>query len=126
MKHIKTALTYLLILAAGLGTGFVVANAPKWLKKPYVEGNYAAYYPNAQTKVVVYGTQSCPYCAKTREFLRAKKIEFADLDVQHSPKAQKEFEQLGGSGVPVVLIGNRRIQGFNQDAFEAALKTVTQ
>ena len=50
-------------------------------------------------------------------------------DGKFTKKAQAalvEFEQLGGSGVPVVLIGNRRIQGFNQDALEAALKTVTQ
>ncbi len=126
MKHVKTVLTYLLILVAGLGTGLVVANAPKWFKKPYVEGNYAQYYPDAQTKVVMYGTQSCPYCGKARELLRAKNVRFADLDVQHSPKAQKEFEQLGGTGVPVILIGNRRIQGFNQDAIEEALEVVTK
>ena len=123
-KNLKAALMYLLILAAGLGAGYLVVNIPKWLKSPYVEGNYAAYYPNAQTKVVVYGTSTCPYCLKTREFLHAKNITFIDYDVQKSDRAQKELAQLGVNTVPVVLIGDRQIRGFNQAALESALKKV--
>lgn len=121
-KNFKSAFMYLLILSAGLGAGYLVVNVPKWLKSPYVEGNYAAYYPNAQTRVVVYGTSTCPYCLKTREFLHAKNIAFVDHDVQKSERAQKEFAQLGGNSVPVVLIGDRQIRGFNQAALESALK----
>lgn len=124
MKLVKTGLSYALILAAGLGTGYVVANVPKWLKSPYTEGNYAAYYPNPQTKVVLYGTQTCPYCARAREFLHAKNIPYLERDVQHSDQAKKEFSQLGGTGVPVLLVGDRRIQGFNQDALDSALKKI--
>ena len=115
---------YLLILSSGLGAGYLVVNIPKWLKSPYVEGNYAAYYPNAQTKVVVYGTSTCPYCLKTREFLQAKNITFVDHDVQKSDRAQKELAQLGSQTVPVILIGDRQIRGFTQAALESALKKV--
>ncbi len=121
-RNLKTALMYLLILFAGLGTGYLVVNIPTWLKAPYVEGNYAAYYPNAQTKVVVYGTATCPYCLKTREFLQAKNITFVDHDVHKSDRAQKELAQLGSKAVPVVLIGDRQIRGFNPAALESALK----
>ena len=31
---------------------------------------------------------------------------------------------IAGGGVPVVLIGNRKIQGFNTGALEAALKKI--
>lgn len=123
-NKIKTAFLYLLILAGGLGSGWVLAHIPNWLKKPYNEGNYAQYYPNAQTKVVIYGTQSCPYCAKTREFLKAKNIAFADFDVQKSDKANKEFTALGGGGVPMILVGNRQIQGFQQKVLEESLQKV--
>ncbi len=125
-QKLKTFVSYLFILAAGLGAGYVLAHAPEWLKPNYTEGNYAAYYPNAKTKVVVYGTQSCSYCKKTREFLHAQNVTFLDLDVQHSDKARKDFEQLGGKGVPLVLIGDRQIRGFNQGALEDALKKITQ
>ncbi|NVE01016.1 glutaredoxin family protein [Massilia sp. BJB1822] len=121
-KKLKTAAAYVVILAAGLGAGLAIAKLPAMFKKPYVEGNYAAYFPDTATKVVVYGTETCPFCIKTRAYLKEHNIAFADLYVDQSEKAKKEFAQLGGGGVPMILIGNRRIEGFNQAAVEDALK----
>ncbi|MEG1114903.1 MAG: glutaredoxin family protein, partial [Janthinobacterium sp.] len=61
----KTIAMYGLILAAGLGSGYGLSLLPGLLKSNYTEGNYAAYFPNAQAKVVLYGTDWCGYCAKT-------------------------------------------------------------
>ena len=119
-NKIKTVAVYALILAAGLGSGYVLSLAPALFKSNYTEGNYAAYFPNAQAKVVLYGTDWCGYCAKTRAYFKENKIEFVDLDIEKSPDAKKAHEALGGGGVPVVLIGNRKIQGFNAGALEAA------
>ncbi len=119
-KKIKTIAMYGLILAAGLGSGYGLSLLPGLLKSSYTEGNYAAYFPNAQAKVVLYGTDWCGYCANFKE----NKIEFVDLDIEKSPAAKKAHEELGGGGVPVVLIGNRKIQGFNTGALEAALKRI--
>ena len=123
-KKIKTIAMYGLILAAGLGSGYGLSLLPGLLKSNYTEGNYAAYFPNAQTQVVLYGTDWCGYCAKTRAYFKENKIEFVDLDIEKSPEARKAHEALGGGGVPVVLIGNRKIQGFNAGALEAALKKI--
>ncbi len=125
-QKVKTAISYIIILMAGLGAGYVLANIPQWLKPGYIEGNYSSYYPNEKVKVVLYGTESCPYCKETRKFLQAKNVEFLDLDVQQSEKARKDFEKLGGMGVPLVLVGDRQIRGFNQNALEKALKKITQ
>lgn len=122
-KKVKTIAMYGLILAAGLGSGYGLSLLPGLLKADFREGNYAAYFPNAQAKVVLYGTDWCGYCAKTRAYFKENKIEFVDLDIEKSPAAKKAHEELGG-GVPVVLIGNRKIQGFNTGALEAALKKI--
>ncbi|WP_255756506.1 glutaredoxin family protein [Massilia sp. erpn] len=121
-KKIKVVAVYILILVAGLGVGLGLARLPAMFKKPYVEGNYAAYFPDTRTKVVVYGTETCPFCIKTRAYLKERNIAFADLYVDNSEKAKKEFGQLGGGGVPMILVGNRRIEGFNQAALDDALK----
>jgi glutaredoxin len=121
-KHLKSVAGYVLVLAAGLGGGYVVAHAPAWLKPNYTEGNYSAYFPDAQTKVVLYGTSWCPHCADARAYLHKQNVKFVDLDVEKNPTAGAQYKQLGGEGVPTILVGNRRIQGFNADAIEAALQ----
>jgi len=121
-NKIKTVAVYALILAAGLGSGYALSLAPGLFKSNYTEGNYAAYFPNAQSKVVLYGTAWCGYCAKTRDYFRKNHIDFVDLDIEKSPAALKAHKELGGGGVPVVLIGNRKITGYDADAFQAAIR----
>lgn len=121
-KKFKSLLVYGLILAAGLGSGYGLSLLPGLFKSNYTEGNYAAYFPNPQSKVVLYGTSWCGYCAKTRAYFKENKIEFVDLDIEKSPDAKKAHAELGGGGVPVVLIGNRKITGYDANAFQAAIK----
>jgi len=119
---IKTGLAYAAILALGLGVGHVATKVPQWLAPPYVEGNFQSYFPDASTKVVVYGTKSCPFCQRTRSYLSAHGIPYADIDINHAGKGQQDYESFGEKAVPVILIGNRRITGFKQQAIEAALE----
>jgi len=123
-KSLKKMMLYLLILVAGLGSGYGLSLLPRLFKSGYTEGNYATYFPDAQSKVVLYGTAWCGYCAKTREYFKTHQIDFVDLDIEKSPEARKAHAELGGGGVPVVLIGNRKIQGYNPGALEAALKKI--
>lgn len=121
LNKVKIFLSYALVMAAGLMIGYAAINLPRWLKSPYTEGDYAQYFPNPDTKVVVYGTQSCPFCIKTRELFASQKIQFADFDIEKLDKSRQEFLKLGGEGVPLIIIGNRRIEGFNQAQIEAAI-----
>ncbi|MGB9107309.1 MAG: glutaredoxin family protein [Telluria sp.] len=120
-KTAKNLVLYTLILAAGLGIGHYVPKLVQMVKPKYSEGNFAAYYPNANTQVVVYGTATCPFCARTRAYLKERHIAFADVDVNQSDKGRHDFGELGGKAVPVILIGNRKLVGFDPAAIEAAL-----
>ncbi len=124
LNKVKVFLSYALVMIAGLVIGYAAINLPRWLKSPYTEGDYAQYFPNPSTKVVVYGTQTCPFCVKTRELLTSQNISFADFDIEKLDKARQEFLKLGGEGVPLIIIGNRRIEGFNPTQIEAALATL--
>jgi hypothetical protein len=53
--------------------------------------------------------------------LREQNIPFADLDVAHSDKGKKDFAALNGDKVPLILVGGRRLVGFNKPVLEAAL-----
>ena len=120
-KHLKTMLVYGAILGGGLGIGYGLPHIVKMMKPAYTEGDYSAYYPNPATKVMLYGTATCPHCIKARNYLREQKIAFADIDVS-SGDGLRDFAKLGGSAVPVILIGNRQIIGFDKSAVEQALE----
>lgn len=119
-KHLKTILVYGLIMGGGLGIGYGMPLIVKMMKPTYTEGDYSAFYPNAATQVVLYGTATCSHCIKARAYLREQKITFADIDIS-SGDGRKDFEKLGGSAVPVLLIGKRRLTGFDKGAVEQAL-----
>lgn len=99
---------------------------PAFFKKTSIEGNYEAYYAGAPTRVVMYGTQSCPYCAKTREYFHEKKVVFVERDIQQDPAAARQFKELGGNAVPRVLIGDRLISGYNPSVFDDALERLAK
>lgn len=121
MQKLKSISVYIAFLLAGIGLGYVVMKAPSFLKKTSIEGNYQAYYAGAPAKVVMYGTQSCPFCAKTREYFNERKVAFVERDIEHDATAARQFKELGGSAVPRVLIGNRLITGYIPSGFDDAL-----
>lgn len=118
---LKQLLVLTPIVLFGLSVGYLAPRLPVLLKPSYKLGNYASHFPDAQTRVVVYGTANCSFCRSTRDFLRQRGIKFADLDVERSSDAATRHAQLGGGGVPVVVIGRRLIRGYQPEAFAAAL-----
>ncbi|PXX39793.1 glutaredoxin family protein [Undibacterium pigrum] len=123
-QRMKSIASYVLILAAGLAVGLAAANVPRWLTPAYIEGDYSRYFPDAKTKVVLYATATCPYCAKTQEYLKAKNIAYVKMDINESEKARQEFKQLKGEMVPMILVGNRQIRGFNPEVLDSALEKI--
>ena len=72
--------------------------------------------------ITVYSTKACPWCEKTKKFLKSKKVKFVDLDVTTNAKARKDMVRKSGQlGVPVILINDKVIVGFDQKAIEKAL-----
>jgi glutaredoxin len=67
--------------------------------------------------VLVYTRRGCAHCDRAKAFLKARGIPFSELDVGCSQKARKALERLGARGVPTILIGERRLDGFSERAF---------
>ena len=74
-------------------------------------------------KIIVYSTQTCPWCHKAKDFLKENNIEFEDKDVSSDESAKNELmEKSGQLGVPVLDIDGAIIIGFDQEAIKKALK----
>ncbi len=97
-----------------------VAKAPvkKAAKKPVkkVAGK------KTSKKVVVYSTHTCPWCAKTKEFLKANKVPFSNKFVDSSKANAKEMiKKSGQQSVPVTDVGGKIIVGFSESKLKKAL-----
>ena len=69
-------------------------------------------------RVVMYSTSRCGYCKKARRYFRKKRISFHEYDIEKSSKGKRDFKSLKGSGVPIILFGDRRINGFSEVKFD--------
>lgn len=73
-------------------------------------------------RVEIYTTPSCAYCKMLRKYLQARGIEYIEHNINATQESRAAFYASGAHGVPVVVIGARRIQGFNPLRIEAALR----
>lgn len=63
--------------------------------------------------VTLFSTSWCGYCAKTRRFFERNNIDYVEYDIEKSEPARKKYDALGGGGVPVVLVDDRIVRGYN-------------
>ena len=70
-------------------------------------------------QVVIYTTATCAHCQRAKAFLRDRGIGFREMDVGGSERARKEFQRLGARGLPVLLVGGERMDGFDAKRFLA-------
>ncbi len=109
---IKPVLT--LSLGIILGVGLIKAANYILQEPPVIEGDYRFLLTEANAPIVVYGTSWCPYCKQARDLLKSHNITFLDLDIEASEQALKQYKQLGGDGVPVIVFKDALIQGFHK------------
>lgn len=64
--------------------------------------------------VKVYTTPTCAYCHALMDWLDKENIEYQECDATKEPDI---------SAVPVTVIGDKRIVGFDRPAIKKALKT---
>lgn len=72
-------------------------------------------------KVVLYATDWCPYCEKTRALLAAKAIPYQEMNIETSEEARNQYQRLAPNGVPVLLVAGEVVRGYNQKKMEAVL-----
>ena len=70
---------------------------------------------STQPKVIIFTTPTCSFCNAAKRYFREKKIKFRDIDVSRDRRAAMDMQRRTGStGVPVILINNRPIVGFDK------------
>jgi len=64
--------------------------------------------------ILIYAKQWCPYCAKAKALLRAKSLEWRELDVTFDERLQQEMvERSGRRSVPEIFLGGELVGGYD-------------
>lgn len=84
----------------------------------YESVSYDTSIFNTGKKVVMYSTDWCAYCKKAKKYFVSKGIPFTEYDIEKNSEARKQYKQMGATGVPVILVGNKRMNGFSEEGFE--------
>lgn len=80
---------------------------PNYCQQSFVQREHA---------VVMFSTRMCPYCRQARAMFAAHNIPYCEYNISSSAENQRAFVALGGEGVPLILIGDEAIHGFNEEA----------
>lgn len=63
--------------------------------------------------VVMYSAAWCGVCSKAKAFLQSRAVPFREYDIETSRKGREDYRRLQGTGVPIILVGAERMNGFN-------------
>ena len=74
--------------------------------------------PGAHPKVVMFSTSWCTNCRRAKAYFDAHHIAYQDYDVEHSKQAWATYKKLHGIGVPLILVGGQRMDGFSVAGFQ--------
>lgn len=78
----------------------------------------------AALHVIIYTTQTCPFCKLAKELLASKQVSFTERDVLQDKSFAKEMiSKSHQMGVPVLDINGHVIVGYDK---EAILKAITR
>ena len=73
-------------------------------------------------QVKIYTTPTCPYCKLAKSYMDAQGVAFEEIDVAADSNAAQEMVKVSGQmGVPVIMVDDQVIVGWNKTALEEAL-----
>lgn len=98
--------TIAILVAIALGVA-----ALNWSMNPALPE--VAPHVAARAQVTLYATSWCGYCAKTRDLFEQTGVAFTEFDIEKSAEGLRQYEALGGQGVPISVINGEVVKGYN-------------
>lgn len=84
----------------------------------YKHVTYESSLYDVGRQVIMYSTQWCGYCKKARRYFKKHSIPFTEYDIDKNPRAKARYKKMGARGVPVILVGDKRMNGFSEKGFQ--------
>ncbi len=71
--------------------------------------------------VTMFSTSWCPHCKRAKAYFAQKGVSYREVDIEASEAGRREFAEYGGSGVPLIIVGEQRMRGFDAGAMDRLL-----
>ena len=72
--------------------------------------------------VIVYSTNTCPWCVRVKQYLSSKNVPFVEKKVDEDHGAMLEMtRRTGQQGVPVILVNDEVVVGFDRPRLDLLL-----
>ncbi|NBD22318.1 glutaredoxin family protein [Paenibacillus glycinis] len=71
--------------------------------------------------VIVYTSTHCNYCKQVKSFLSDRGVAYEERSIDQEEKFAEELWNTGMRSVPVTVIGEAKILGFNQTQLNRAV-----
>jgi glutaredoxin 3 len=72
--------------------------------------------------IVIYSADWCGFCHAVKKYLDDKGVKYTEKNIEQDPKFAEEcVEKSGQMGIPVTIIGDEVIVGFDRPKIDSAL-----
>lgn len=71
--------------------------------------------------VIMLGAWWCPYCLQARKYLQRNNINYCEYDMERSEEGKNLYKKVNGQAIPILLIGDYQLSGFDEGSIEKAL-----
>ena len=71
--------------------------------------------------VIMLGAWWCNYCYQAKKYFQKNNTHYCEYDMENTLEGKRLYEKHGGGAVPIMLIGDYQLTGFNQRQIEAAI-----
>ncbi len=68
--------------------------------------------------IEMFVTDWCPVCKRAESYLRSRNYPYVKYDIDKDEDARRRFQEMGGRGVPLILVGSQRLSGFSPQYLE--------
>lgn len=109
-----------LIIIAIVFTGIIFLSRQEAVKTIDCDANIIARNPD----VVMLGAWWCSYCNQAKRYFQKNNIDYCEYDMESTSEGRRLYQEHGGGAVPIILIGEYQLRGFNKQQVEAALETL--
>jgi len=73
--------------------------------------------------VTIYSTPTCSYCKSAKEFFEENNVEYTEHNVAEDEEKRNEMmEKSGQMGVPVIVVGDEVVVGFDKSKLSEMLE----
>jgi glutaredoxin 3 len=76
---------------------------------------------SSQPRIIILTGASCPWCGRVKDYLKEKRFRFREVNVEKDRDGARELQRRNIMGVPVVLINNHPIVGFDKAKIDKLL-----